>query len=61
MPSLLLNGFMHVANLSPKQFWKFENEELIGENNQRYKIGDKLNTRVDNVDDITGVINLFII
>ena len=60
MPSLSLNGFIHVACLRPKQFWKFENEELIGENNQVYKISDKLNARVDTVNDITGVINLLI-
>jgi exoribonuclease R len=61
MPSLSLNGFIHVACLKPKQYWKFENEELVGDNNQRYKIGDKLNARVDKVDDITGVIELEII
>jgi exoribonuclease R len=60
MPSLSLNGFIHVACLRPKQFWKFENEELIGENNQVYKISDKLNARIDTVNDITGVINLLI-
>lgn len=58
LPDLLLNGFIHVACLRPKQFWKFENDELIGDNNQVYKIGDKLNARVDTVNDITGVINL---
>jgi exoribonuclease R len=58
MPSLSLNGFIHVACLRPIQFWQFENEELIGENNQVYKIGDKLNARVDTVNDITGVVNL---
>ena len=61
MPSLSLNGFMHVASLKPKQYWKFENEELIGDNNQRYKIGDKLNAKVVKVDDITGGIDLEII
>jgi exoribonuclease R len=61
MPSLSLNGFIHVACLKPKQFWKFENEELIGENNQIYKIGDKLNACVDKVDDITGVLELSIL
>jgi hypothetical protein len=60
MPSLSLNGFIHVACLRPKQMWKFENEELIGENNQIYKIGDKLNANVDTVNDITGVVNLLI-
>ena len=47
-----------VACLRPKQFWKFENDELIGENNQVYKIGDKLNAKVDTVNDITSVIEL---
>jgi hypothetical protein len=61
MPSLSLNGFIHVACLKPKQFWKFENEELIGENNQIYKIGDKLNVCVDKIDDITGVLELSIL
>ena len=60
LPSLSLNGFIHVACLRPKQIWKFENEELIGENNQIYKIGDKLNANVDTVNDITGVVNLLI-
>jgi exoribonuclease R len=60
MPSLSLNGFIHVACLKPSQFWQFENEELIG-NNQIYKIGDKLNARIDKVDDITGIIELEII
>jgi exoribonuclease R len=61
MPSLSLNGFIHVATLKPSQYWKFENEELIGENNQVYKIGDKLNTKVDKIDDITGNIMLELI
>jgi ribonuclease R len=61
MPSLSLNGFIHVACLKPKQIWKFENDELIGDDNKRFKISDKLNARVDKVDDITGVINLDIL
>ena len=58
MPSLLLNGFIHVASIKPKQFWKFENDELIGDNNKIFKIGDKLNSKVDKIDEITGVILL---
>jgi exoribonuclease R len=60
MPSLSLNGFIHVACLKPKQIWKFENEELIGENNHIHKIGDKLNARIDTVNDISGVLELSI-
>ena len=60
LPSLSLNGFIHVACLRPKQMWKFVNEELIGENNQIYKIGDKLNARIDTVNDISGVLELSI-
>jgi exoribonuclease R len=59
MPSLSLNGFIHVACLRPSQYWNFENDELIGQlTYQVYKIGDKLNAKVDKIDDITGVINL---
>ena len=59
MPSLSLNGFIHVACLRPKQIWQFENDELTGQlTYQVYKIGDKLNAKVDKIDDITGVINL---
>jgi len=60
MPSLSLNGFIHVASLKPKQIWNFENDKLIGDN-KIYKIGDKLSARVDKVDEITGVINLLLI
>ena len=60
IPSLSLNGFIHVASIKPKQFWKCENDELIGDN-KKFKIGDKLNARVDKVDDITGVIVLDLI
>jgi exoribonuclease R len=60
MPSLSLNGFIHVASLQPKQIWKFENDELIGNDNKKFKIGDKLNAKVDKIDEITGVLTLLI-
>jgi hypothetical protein len=60
-PSLSLNGFIHVASIKPRQFWKFENDELIGENEKIFKIGDKLKSKVDKIDEITGVISLELI
>ena len=59
MPSLSLNGFMHVTSIKPKQIWNFEDDKLIGNtNNQILQIGDKLNSKIDRIDDITGIILL---
>ena len=61
MPSLSLNGFMHVSNLS-KQQWEFIDETLVGKTtNEIIKIGNKMLVKVDKIDDITGLITINLI
>jgi len=58
MPSLSLNGFLHVSKLG-KQQWEFIDEALIGKtSNNKITIGSKLSVRVDKIDDITGLVSL---
>lgn len=62
MPSLSLNGFIHVATIKPKQIWNFEDDKLIGvTTNEIFKIGDKINSKVDKIDEISGIISLELI
>jgi len=50
MPSLSLNGFIHVSNLEPKQYWKYENEQLQG--TTIISVGKKLEAKIVGVDHI---------
>ena len=59
MPSLSLNGFFHVSNFEPKQYWKFIDEKLIGGNSGvEIGMGNKLNCKVREINKITGEIFL---
>jgi len=62
MPTLSINGFIHIASIKPKQIWNFDNDKLIGNiTNQILKVGDKLNSKIYQIDEITNVIYLDII
>jgi len=62
MPKLLLDGFLHISLLLPKQRWTFIDDTLVGsETNIILKIGDKLSVKIDKVNEITGEINLLCI
>jgi ribonuclease R len=61
MPSLSLNGFLHVSNFEPKQYWKFINDKLIGTSlNGGIEIGmgTKLNSKIREINKITGEVFL---
>ena len=59
MPSLSLNGFLHVTELAPTQYWKFENDTLVGTTSGSViKLGDKLIANVKNIDEITSSVSL---
>ena len=59
MPSLSLNGFVHVTELAPTQYWKFENDTLLGTTSGSViKLGDKLIANVKNIDEITSSVSL---
>jgi len=61
MPSMSLNGFMHVSTLEPKQYWKYDeiNATLVGQsNNNTISVGKKLDTTVVAIDFIKGVVTL---
>jgi exoribonuclease R len=60
MPSLSLNGFCHVSNFEPKQYWKFIDQKLVGASNE-IGMGNKLNSKVKEINKITGEITLNII
>jgi ribonuclease R len=55
MPSLLLNGFCHVSNFEPKQYWKFIDQKLVGASNENggglieIGMGNKLNSKVKEI------------
>lgn len=46
MPSLCINGFLHISKLTPKQYWKFTNNKLIGESDREFNLYDKLNVNI---------------
>lgn len=62
MPSLSINGFIHVASIKPNQMWNFDDDKLIGSiTNKIFKIGDKLNSKIDKIDEIKNIIYLDIV
>jgi ribonuclease R len=59
MPSLSLNGFFHVSNFEPKQYWKYEVGKLVGGNGGvEIGMGNKLNCKIKEINKITGEIFL---
>jgi ribonuclease R len=50
MPSLSLNGFLHISLLEPKQFWFYDNDTLFG-SKESVKIGDKMTATVVKMDE----------
>ena len=59
MPSLSLNGFIHVTGLKPKQFWKYDDSTLIGQSsNEKMETGQKLSACVISIDTITSTVTL---
>jgi ribonuclease R len=63
MPSLLLNGFTHVANIVPNQFWAFDSEtqSLSGPKAATpIHVSNKMTPILDRIDPITGAIYLIL-
>lgn len=59
MPALSLNGFLHLTELAPTQYWKFENDTLVGTSSgSLIKLGDKLSANVKNIDEVTSSVSL---
>jgi exoribonuclease R len=59
MPSLSLNGFLHISELKPAQYWKFDGEMLIGTKlGTTLSLGLKLLADVNYIDDATSTISL---
>lgn len=59
MPSLSLNGFIHISEIEPKQYWKFDlnKESLIGQNNGLIiSLGKRLLTTNIRIDVIKSVL-----
>lgn len=50
MPSLSLNGFLHISLLEPKQFWAFDNDTLLGLE-ECVKVGDKMTATIMKMDE----------
>jgi len=62
MPSLSLNGFFHVSNFEPKQYWKYVDEKLIGTINLvEIEIGTKLKCKIKEINKITCEVYLNIL
>jgi hypothetical protein len=62
MPSLSLNGFFHVSNFEPKQYWKYVDEKLIGTINLvEIEIGTKLKSKIKDINKITCEVYLDIL
>jgi ribonuclease R len=57
MPSLSLNGFTHVSNIEPVQYWTYDGNSLNG-NNVKISVGDKLQASVTNISLITSEVSL---
>jgi ribonuclease R len=59
MPALSLNGFLHVTELAPTQYWHFENDMLNGKTTgDVIKLGQKLTAQVKNIDTVTSSVSL---
>jgi exoribonuclease R len=57
MPSLSLNGFVHVTSIEPSQYWVFDGSSLNG-NSVKISLGDKLQATVTNVSLISTEVSL---
>jgi len=53
MPSLSMNGFIHISTLEPKQFWTYDKDTLFGLQ-ESIRVGDKLMGRLVKIDE-TGI------
>lgn len=61
MPSLSLNGFMHVSTLVPTQYWSFEDDRLVGKTTGAVlAVGTKLNAFCKKIDDVTSTVSLYL-
>ena len=59
MPSLSLNGFLHISELKPVQYWKFDGEMLIGtKSGHTISLGLKLLAHVASIDEVTNTVSL---
>ena len=61
MPSMSLNGFIHVSALEPRQFWKYDEAggSLEGQTNKaKMVVGLRLTADVASIDMIKGVVLL---
>jgi len=59
MPSLSLNGFLHLTELAPTQYWHFEDDVLKGtKTGNVIKLGQKLLAQVKNIDTVTSSVSL---
>jgi len=64
MPSMSLNGFIHVSALEPKQYWKYEDgaDHLKGQTNgAELRVGQKLDVDILSIDSIKGTVSLKIV
>jgi len=50
MPSLSMNGFIHISALEPKQFWAYDKDTLFGLK-ESIRVGDKMMARLVRVDE----------
>ena len=48
MPSLSLNGFLHVSALTPKQYWSYDGTRLCGRD-RTVSLGDQLSAVVESI------------
>ena len=61
MPALSLNGFIHVTELAPAQYWQFENDTLVGTSTgDVIKLGQKLTAQIKNIDQVTSSVSLYL-
>lgn len=61
MPDLSLNGFMHISELEPKQFWSYNINKLVGTTTKKeLEVGSKLTVKIKKIDEITGVIGFLL-
>jgi ribonuclease R len=62
MPSLNLNGFLHVTELVPCQYWTFENDTLVGTTSRKiHEVGQKLMANIKNIDTVTSSVSLYLL
>jgi ribonuclease R len=57
MPSLSLNGFVHVSSIEPRQYWVYDGISLNG-SDVRISVGDRLHANVCDISLITSEVSL---